>query len=92
MRIDSGNVFKLCAWIGDEGLLNGKCHFTNDGSAAGFDVTVGFVDGAVNGILYCHDDSVGLAAGIGLKNIAKGHARNDGGVGPVPLSCCLFVK
>ena len=92
MRIDRSDVFKLCAWIGDEGLLNGKRHFTDDRSATRFDVTVGFVDGAVNGILYCHDNSVGLAAGIGLKNIAKGHARNDGSLGPVPLFYCLFVK
>ena len=92
MRIDRSDVFKLCAWIGDEGLLNGKRHFTDDRSAAGFDVTVSFVDGAVNGIFHRHDNGVSLAMGIGLKNIAKGHARNDGGVRPVPLFCCLFVE
>ena len=92
MRIDRSDVFKLCAWIGDEGLLNGKCHFTNDGSTAGFNVTVSFVDGAVNGIFHCHDNGVGLTASIGLKDIAKGHARNNGDVRSIPLFCRLFVK
>ena len=92
MRIDRSDVFKLCTWTGDEGLLNGKRHFTDDGSATRFDVTVGLVDGAINGIFHCHDNGVGLTVSIGLKDITKGHARNNGSVRSVPLFCCLFVK
>ena len=73
-------------------MLNGKRHFTDDRSTTRFDVTVGFVDGAVNSIFYRHDNGVSLATSIGLKDIAKGHARNNGSLGSVPLFCCLFVE
>ena len=72
--------------------MNSKRHFTDDGSATRFDVTVGLVDGAVNGVFYRHDNGVSLATSIGLKDIAKGHAWNNGSLGSVPLFCCLFVE
>ena len=72
--------------------MNSKRHFTDDGGTTRLDVTVGFVDGAINGIFYCYDNGVSLAASIGLKDITKGHARNNGSVRSVPLFCCLFVE